>query len=513
MMKGGAYSRRRTPHRSTLLGARSVLTLGVLCLLALGVWLLPAPVGNATYVVTRGVSMEPRFHTGDLAVLHEAEEYRVGDVVAYRSDLMKTVVMHRIIEVGDGRYSFQGDNNPTPDPEALPRDHLIGTLAMRIPRGGTLLNALSAPTVLGVVAFALLASGGAATRRTRTRTRTRTGRTTLTRHRRGADGGRRLPASPPGVQGAAGVLIACGVLGLLLAGLSWTRPASTVQTVVREPAQSMTFSYRATVPRTAAYDGTTVGSPDPVFRKLARLVEVRYSYAGPPGSIVVAADLTTPSGWHSTLELRPRTAFTSRTHAGTVDLDLTEIQRRADEAAAVIGVPVAQVDIGLVAAVRSGGETFPAALRLSLTPQSLTLADGPESLVATDSTTARTSEAVPSTLDLAGRHLSVATARLLSLLLVGGAVLTAIILALLVRTIAPSDEAARIRRRLAPRLVGVQTPPEAPGDAVVDVVQVAMLARLADVYEVPVLHWSGAGVDTFLVRHDGTSYRYETTRG
>jgi signal peptidase I len=493
---------------------RCVLTLGALFLLVLGGWFVPAPVGSATYVVTRGISMEPRFHTGDLAVLHEAEEYRVGDVVAYRSDLMDTVVMHRIIEVEDGRYSFQGDNNPTPDPEAVPRDHLIGTLAVRIPRGGTLLNALTTPTVLGVVAFALLAAGGATTRRTRTRTRTFTRRTTLARHRHrhGSDGGRRLPGFLPGVQGAAGVLIACGVLGLLLAGLSWTRPAATVQTVDRQPAQSMTFSYRATVPRTAAYDGTTVHSPDPVFRKLAHLVEVRYSYAGPPGSVVVSADLTTAGGWHSTLELRPRTAFTSGTHAGTVDLDLTEIQRRADEAAAVIGVPVAQVDVGLVAAVRTGADTFPAALRLSLTPQALALADGPEGLVATDSTTVRTSESVPSTLDLAGRHLSVATARLLSLVLVGGAVLTAV-LALLGRTLVPSGEAARIRRRLAPRLVGVQAPPEAPGDVVVDVAQVAMLARLADVYEAPVLHWSGAGLDTFLVRHDGTSYRYQTASG
>jgi signal peptidase I len=115
--------------------------------------------------------MEPRFHTGDLAILRHAEDYRVGDVVGYRSDLMRTVVMHRIVAVEDGRYSFRGDNNPTRDPEALPRDHLIGALAMRVPRGGELLNALTDPALLGVVAFALLAAGGATGRRSRTRRR------------------------------------------------------------------------------------------------------------------------------------------------------------------------------------------------------------------------------------------------------------------------------------------------------------------------------------------------------
>ena len=36
--------------------------------------------------------------TGDLAVLRPADDYEVGDVVAYRSDGLDTTVMHRIVE-------------------------------------------------------------------------------------------------------------------------------------------------------------------------------------------------------------------------------------------------------------------------------------------------------------------------------------------------------------------------------------------------------------------------------
>jgi signal peptidase I len=504
-MKGGAYAARRAPHRRHLLVARCVLTLVALCVLVLGHRLLPAPVGDASYVITQGVSMEPRFHSGDLAILRTAEEYRVGDVVAYRSDLMQTVVMHRITAVEDGRYSFQGDNNPTVDPETPGRDHLLGTLTMRVPRGGTLLHALTGPTVLGVVIFLLLMAGGGGSTGARRR------RTTLTRHRYQPGGARGLQPALPAARGVAGVLVACAVLGLVLASLSWTRTATTMQTVDTESAQSMTFSYRATVPKTPAYDGTTIRSPDPVFRSVADSITVRYAYAGPPGSIAVTAALSTPGGWHSTLKLQPLTVFASSRHTGTVGLDLTELQRRADEAAAVIGIPVAQVEVSLVAAVKTSANTFPAALRLQLTPTELALADGPAGLTVGDGVPARTSQSVSSTLDLAGHPLSVSAARMLSLVLLGGTLLGAALLGLWGRRLATADETTRIRRRLGSRLVRLHKPPGAPTGPVVDVLQVATIVTLAEDYGVPVLQWTDGDVDTFLTRVDGTAYRYQVT--
>ena len=80
-------------------------------------YLAPTTIGGSTrYVVTHGVSMEPRFHTGDLAIVRPASDYRVGEIVAYWSIVLHTVVLHRIIAKDGNRYVFKGDNNHFIDP-------------------------------------------------------------------------------------------------------------------------------------------------------------------------------------------------------------------------------------------------------------------------------------------------------------------------------------------------------------------------------------------------------------
>src|SRR5579884_3848440 len=108
----------------------------LLALVAVG-WYFFAPVnigGSTRYVVTSGVSMEPRFHTGDLAIVRPAETYRVGEIAAYRSTLLNTIVLHRIVAVHGNRYVFKGDNNNFLDPITPTRSELLGTLWLHIPR-------------------------------------------------------------------------------------------------------------------------------------------------------------------------------------------------------------------------------------------------------------------------------------------------------------------------------------------------------------------------------------------
>src|SRR3954452_15428572 len=78
-------------------------------LLGLGAgWGLQARISLLT---TRGVSMFPHFRTGDLALTARAASYEVGDIVAYRSQPNGAVVLHRIVHVAGGHYTFKGDNN------------------------------------------------------------------------------------------------------------------------------------------------------------------------------------------------------------------------------------------------------------------------------------------------------------------------------------------------------------------------------------------------------------------
>ena len=124
---------------------RSGLATLALLIVAGVAWFYFAPtnIGGATrYVVTSGVSMEPRFHTGDLAIVRPASNYRVGEIVAYWSTVLHTVVLHRIIAKDGNRYVFKGDNNHFIDPVRPTRSELLGKLWLHVPHLGRVLEML-----------------------------------------------------------------------------------------------------------------------------------------------------------------------------------------------------------------------------------------------------------------------------------------------------------------------------------------------------------------------------------
>ncbi len=108
-------------------------------------WFYFAPTqigGSSRYVVTSGVSMEPRFHTGDLAIVRPVSNYRVGEIVAYWSTTLHAVVLHRITARDGNSYEFKGDNNHFIDPDRPTRSELLGKLWLHVPRAGRLLEML-----------------------------------------------------------------------------------------------------------------------------------------------------------------------------------------------------------------------------------------------------------------------------------------------------------------------------------------------------------------------------------
>jgi len=111
--------------------------------------------GTMTYVITSGSSMQPQFSAGDLAVLRTTGDYGVGDVVAYRSEELKRIVMHRVLTEQDGVYTFQGDNNDFLDPETVTDEQMLGKLVVGVPQVGTYLTWFLKPINLAVAAAAL----------------------------------------------------------------------------------------------------------------------------------------------------------------------------------------------------------------------------------------------------------------------------------------------------------------------------------------------------------------------
>jgi hypothetical protein len=307
------------------------------------------------------------------------------------------------------------------------------------------------------------------------------------------------------------ITLALGVLGATLGTLAWSGPLEETSASEIKNGTHVDFSYSAAVGRTAAYDGTTANAPDPVFRKLANTVDVRYSYTGDPGSIAVTAKLSTSAGWHSTVPLAAPATFTGQKYEGTVQLDLNALEARAQAAATAAGVAAGPVSIAITPQVTttSGGKFTPE-LKLTLTPLQLALANGQTELTVTDSSTVQQFVTGPRMLGINGWTITAFTARIISTVLLLAAVTTAAIIVFFARRTAPSDEAAAIRRRYAALLVRVHPIPAAQGRPVIDVTSFATLAKLAERYGLLVLHWSRSGVETFVVQDENITYRYRT---
>jgi signal peptidase I len=459
-------------------------------------------VGPLAVVSTNGISMQPRISAGDLVVVGPASSYGVGDSAAYRSAMLKTVVLHRIVAVEGDRYVFQGDNNSWLDPEKPTIDDLVGKELLHIPQGGIWLQRLTSPPALAAYTFLLLAGGtAAATKRQRRKER----RTVSPRHRTAATSS--MVSLPPALQPVAATAAALALVGVALAGLSWTRPTTTTGAALSSVDSSLDFSYAATVPASAAYDGTTVTAPQSVFRTLTDTVDVTYDYTGRPGRIAVDAVLSSASGWRSTIQLSGPSPLAAE-QKGSVRLELSALEERAEAAAAVTGIPTQGLTVTVIPRIwMDGGGQF--APELPLTLDELTLKPIAEQPL-TASTSTNTEGTAPAQLSALGKSIDVGLARTASLAAVLLATLVGLALLALARLHGPVAEADRIRARHKSLLLPVLPIALTPGRPVVDVPDMDALATLAERYGLLVLHWERGGVTTYVVQDEGTTYRFRS---
>src|SRR5664279_2080943 len=126
--------------------------------------------GRVSVVVTSGVSMNPVYYQGDLVVVAKSNSYAIGQIAAYNVPGNKIVALHRIIAGDSSGFIFKGDNNQSIDPYHPTADQIVGGAVLHIPHGGQVLEFLTNPVALGVVAFALIMFGS---NRIRTRRRKR----------------------------------------------------------------------------------------------------------------------------------------------------------------------------------------------------------------------------------------------------------------------------------------------------------------------------------------------------
>jgi signal peptidase I len=476
----------------------------VLAMIAVGVFAS----GRASIVVTHGVSMNPVYHQGDLVMVARSPSYRVGEIVAYRLPGQDLVVLHRIIGGNARGFVMKGDNNQSTDVTEPTARQVVGHAVVHVPDGGAWLQALTGPTALGLISFGLIAANATAQAQSRRKRR----RARMSRHVTTRSGPlKAVHALPHVVRTVAAGTAAIGMLGIALAAVAFSRPIDRPATTHTHATSRLVFSYTAGVGRTAAYDGTKARSPDPIFRQLANTVDVHFRYRGAPGSVAVTAELSTPGGWHSSVPLASPTRFTAHDYQGHAALDLNAFDARAQAAAAVTGLPASPLSIAVTPRVLTAGSAaFQPTLKLTLTPQQLSMAGDPAGLTVTNVTTSPHKVRLPLTLGLYRQHLTVDNARVVAIIAILVAMLGAALTALIARAMLHGDEGTVIRRRYGPLLVRIHPLAMPPGRPVLDVTAITTLATLAERYGLSILHWSRSGIETFIVLDEGSTYRYRT---
>jgi signal peptidase I len=529
---------------------RTVLSTALALVILGTAWFYLAPTqlgGSATYVVTHGISMEPRFHTGDLAIVRSQSSYHVGEIVAYQSHQLHTVVLHRIIGREGDRYIFKGDNNNFVDPEHPLASQLMGALWIHIPGAGVRLQSIRSPAVMGGLIFVgmLLLTGGAFTQRRRRR------------HRQQRAGGSILDSSPRLPQRPGEPVVAVLTIGLLallpflaLALLAFNRPTTKRHAVNIPYAQSGRLAYSADEAPAPAYPTGRVSTGEPLFTNVLHAVAVRFDYHfesttphAVAGKASLSARITSTSGWHTTLALGAPTRFRGD-HAlvtGTLDLgSVVALMKSVETTTKVRGTDAFTITPHVNADGRVGhaplkatfapeikftvvegeikpeatGESSGAAASAATGSSGSSGSSAPNQFAPSSSGSVTANQNEPTSLSFGIVRPSVAMVRTVALgaiaIVVGVLLATLALLRAKVARFPPRqrDEGASILARYRHLIVPVARVWPLPGVSVIDVADMDALARIAEHYDRSILYEVTDEGHAFWVADESGQFRF-----
>ncbi|MGZ4701941.1 MAG: S26 family signal peptidase [Ilumatobacteraceae bacterium] len=322
--------------------------------------------GTLSYAVTSGVSMQPTYHAGDLVFLVPSERYGAGDVVAYHGGVDGNVqILHRIIAGDASGYDMKGDSNQSIDPTHPRADQLIGRAVLHIPNAGAVVGS---PITRVVAVIALLTLLAVLVKKPAPK--------------KGAAHGSRRAGDQSTVLWKTFVAIDIALLAALGAtfGLAMSAARS-------EPAATETtaLAYQARTTISDTYPSGTLVTGDAVFTKLVDDVDVAFHYtttaatSAVHGTARLHAEISTASGWHSSVPLVADTPLVGGRADLTATLDLVSIHALADNVATATGVGTGPINIAITGSTSTRLGTGAAAqgvavLRLQLTPLELVYA-------------------------------------------------------------------------------------------------------------------------------------------
>ncbi|HEX7101396.1 MAG TPA: signal peptidase I [Nitrolancea sp.] len=500
----------------------------LLCAGLVVLWIMFAPMqfgGRTSYVVVNGISMEPKFHRGDLALVRKSNSYNVGDIVVYRHPTIGPVI-HRIIGRDGDRYVFKGDNNDFVDPYEPTQAELIGKFWFHIPMVGQPFTKLhNRLVVAGLVALSGLivllpfALGESKTGRRRKTKRSQDERREPAMNTQSENGQTLLT-----------LLVAVALASLVLGGLALSRPLDRTVTKTADYQQAGTFSYSAPAP-SGVYDANGVTTGDPIFTQITNNVDFRFAYeltsqqaTDVSGTASMQAVVSDSSGWKRSLELLPPQAFTGTRFIAVGTLDLSQVRDVIKQFEQTTGITSHQYSVSIVPQAQLHGTiagakletTYSPALKFTLDQDSMSLVDSSGSSDAGASSPLKPSQSgqanytaqATNVLSLLTFSLSVSTARITAL---SGLIISLFGLlwySLLALHGSRADEASRIKSRYGALLIDVDDANFENTSRVIDVVRFEDLLRLAEREERMIMHQFYGGIDRYYVQDESITYRY-----
>ena len=100
--------------------------------------------GFRTFKIVSG-SMEPYIHINDIVIIKKSNNYKVNDVVTYKSN--KEYITHRIVSTDDDEIVTKGDANNTLD-NPIKSSNIVGKVVYRFKFLGFVCYLFSKPIIL-----------------------------------------------------------------------------------------------------------------------------------------------------------------------------------------------------------------------------------------------------------------------------------------------------------------------------------------------------------------------------
>jgi signal peptidase I len=478
-------------------------------------WIAFAPAnlgGQVSYVMINGNSMEPNYHTGDLALVRQALDYHVGDIVTYHDPQLNAIIIHRIIGINGDRFVFKGDNNSWIDVYQPTSDEILGKLWIYLRKFGTAVLWVKLPVNMALAAGLL---GGFFTMDINSQKPTKKGK------RKNKAGGSSIGMFQAG-------LYLFGLLALIFMGLfmfAFTRPVLRAGDKIKYQ-QTGTFFYSASgIP--GVYDTGAARSGEPVFTKMTCKLNLGFVYvlAGNQMESISgsqqfdASVVDAGSGWSHSIPLTSMTGFTGNSYISKATLDLCQVQALVASIEQKTGLHLNNYNLVITAHILVGGkisgqnftDKFEPKLNFNFDSLHFYMVKDASKTdpmkIVQDGTLASTAM-VDNTLSLFGATLPVGKTRTIAEIGLAISLVGLLGLGFYFYKTSMHSPGAVIGMKYGPLLMEVHDLRPDTLTPVIDVTSIDDLAKFAERQSAMIMHTLCDNVHYYFVQAEGTTYRY-----